>query len=479
MSSTEVRSTPLAALGEATVSVDAFVCKRVPKRVMQRLEVDDRVPATGNGVLLYPHIKRMLDIALAVVALAFLSPLLVMAWFWFSVKNGGRILDRKARAGLHCRPFDEYSFATDQRLLRRLPVLFNILKGDMSFIGPRAACPGEMCVECRSMPVAHKRSAVRPGLICDWWIRRHISLDYVREIVLDVAYVESTSFRKDAGIVLRALPGMITTLFWGDEPVEYPPRVEILNVRIDNLTMQGAVAGVVGLLDGRKPRQVCFVNPHYINEAFRVPAYKRVLDEAELVFADGFGTRIAGKILRRPIRQNLCGTDLFPRLCAALDEGARSIYLLGAAPGAAELVADWIRERYPGVVIKGCHHGFFSVAEEMAVVEEIARSGADILIAAMGVPRQELWLHRHLEQLNVKVAIGFGGLFDYFAGRVPRAPQWVREIGMEWVYRLIQEPRRMWRRYLIGNGLFLGRVLHQRLFPREWTVRPVENRIGE
>ena len=306
----------------------------------------------------------------------------------------------------------------------------------------------------------------------------HISLDYVREIVLDAAYVESASFRKDAGIVLRALPGMITTLLWGDEPAEYPPCVDVLNVRIDNITMSEAIARITAMLDGRKPRQVCFINPHYINETFRVTEYKRVLDEAALVLADGFGTRLAGKILHRPIRQNLCGTDLFPRLCAALADGARSIYLLGAAPGAAALVAAWVRERYPGVVIKGWHHGFFSIEEEEAVIQEIAQSGADILIAAMGVPKQELWLHRHRQRLNVKVAIGFGGLFDCFAGRVPRAPQWVREIGMEWMYRLIQEPRRMWRRYLIGNALFLARVLHQRLFPGVWALSTAERSQG-
>lgn len=166
MSSIEVQSTTLKGVHERFVSADAFVCKRVPRHVLRRLDVDERFPSGKRVFKLYPYIKRTLDIAVALTALTLLSPLLMMAWLWLDLKNGGRVLERSTRAGLHCRPFEEYSFATERRLLRRLPVLFNILRGDMSFIGPRAACPGEMCAECRRMSMARKRSDLRPGLLC-------------------------------------------------------------------------------------------------------------------------------------------------------------------------------------------------------------------------------------------------------------------------------------------------------------------------
>jgi N-acetylglucosaminyldiphosphoundecaprenol N-acetyl-beta-D-mannosaminyltransferase len=307
--------------------------------VMQRLEVEEKVTVARRQVRIYPYVKRAFDIVTAAMMLAFLWPFLLTLAVVLAMQNKGRVFRYTPKTGRYCRPFNEYAFDTDLRLIRKLPVLVNLLKGDVSLIGPRATSPGEMCPECRHMPLARQRDSVRPGLICDWWIRRHASLDYVREILLDAAYVESLSFRKDVSIVFRALPGLITTFIWGDEPPEYASRISILDVKIDNLSMQSAIDRIMQMLDQRGTRQACFINPHYINEAFRVPEFKAVLDDASLVLADGFGTRLAGKILHRPIRQNLCGTDLFPRLCAALSNTGKSIYLLGAAPGAAENVA--------------------------------------------------------------------------------------------------------------------------------------------
>jgi N-acetylglucosaminyldiphosphoundecaprenol N-acetyl-beta-D-mannosaminyltransferase len=153
-------------------------------------------------------------------------------------------------------------------------------------------------------------------------------------------------------------------------------------------------------------------------------------------------------------------------LCDALSGTGHRMYLLGAAPGAVDRVVEWIAAHYPDVVVAGYEHGYFSEEEEDEVDRRIRESEADILIVAMGVPRQEVWIHQHLANLDISVAMSFGGLFDYFSGRVPRAPQWVREMGMEWIYRLIQEPRRMWRRYLVGNGVFLYHVLRERFRTR-------------
>ncbi|NIA16035.1 MAG: WecB/TagA/CpsF family glycosyltransferase [Nitrospiraceae bacterium] len=464
MSTMEPQSTSIAQ-PSPSFAVRESVWTPVQSEVMRRLEVDERLPETHAHARLYPYVKRVIDIAFSVGFLIISSPLFIIVALQVLMSKRTAIFQSTPKIGRDCRTFNEFAFTTKRRFVRRLPILLNILRGDLSFIGPRAVSPSEMWACLDREPLARAKSTIRPGLICDWWIRRRASLDYVREVILDSGYAEACSLRKDLSIVLRALPGLITLLLWGDDPPGYASSIRILSVRIDNITMRSAIDRVVEMLDGPGASQVCFINPQNINESVRVPDYKEVLEDADLVLADGFGTNLAGKILCRPIRQNLCGTDLFPRLCAALSGTGRSIYLLGGAPGVADLAAEWVKRHYPGVIVKGWGHGYFSPEEESDVVRKIAQSGADLLVVAMGVPKQELWIHGNLDELNVNVAMGFGGLFDYLAGRVPRAPKWVREVGMEWVYRLIQEPRRLWRRYLIGNGVFLARVFHERLRP--------------
>ena len=441
----------------------SVVGKTAGSDVMRRLEVDEGPCDREVRARIYPYVKRGIDVGLSLGLLFVLSPVLAIGALRLRTKSRTGILLRRPKVGRSCRVFNEYSFITKSRLLCKLPILFNVLKGDLSLVGPRAAIPGEMCVNYLREPRARKRNSVRPGLVCDWWIRRRISLDYVDEFALDLRYVETLTFRRDMGIVLRALPGLITSFIWGDDPPTYSSAIRILDVRIDNIPMESALDRVVEMLDGDRPQHACFINPHNINQTFHVPEYRRVLDDAALVLADGFGTKLAGKILKQPLRQNLCGTDLFPRLCARLAGSGKSIYLLGGCPGVAERVAEWVNDHYPSVIIRGCAHGYFTSEEEPEVVRKIAQAGADLLVVGMGVPKQEIWCDKHLDELNVKVAMGFGGLFDYFSGRIPRAPQWVREMGMEWIYRLIQEPRRMWRRYLIGNVVFLTRVFRDRV----------------
>ena len=172
---------------------------------------------------------------------------------------------------------------------------------------------------------------------------------------------------------------------------------------------------------------------------------------------------MAGKVLGRPVRDNVNGTDLFPRLAAALQGRGKRIYLLGGRPGVAEGVARWLAKNYPGVELAGWRHGYFSAEEEAKVLEDVRRSGADLVLVALGAPRQELWIRRHLPKLGAKVAMGVGGLLDFLSGRIPRAPRWIRKLGLEWCYRLYREPGRLWRRYLVGNVVFLVRLARMRL----------------
>jgi N-acetylglucosaminyldiphosphoundecaprenol N-acetyl-beta-D-mannosaminyltransferase len=245
-----------------------------------------------------------------------------------------------------------------------------------------------------------------------------------------------------------------------------PRRICLMGIPLDNLTLSEAVRAIVQATEGDRPRRVCFVNADCVNLARRHADYRETLRTADLAFADGIGMRLAGIVLGRPIRDNVNGTDLFPRLCEALQGRGTRIFLLGAQPGTAERLATWMVGQYPGLVVAGCRDGYFPPADERDVIQQVRRSRSDLLLVAFGAPRQDVWIDHHLSELGVKGAIGVGGLFDFFSGRIPRAPLWLRRVGLEWCYRLYQEPRRLARRYLLGNPLFLVRVLCERIAGR-------------
>ncbi len=227
--------------------------------------------------------------------------------------------------------------------------------------------------------------------------------------------------------------------------------------------MTSAIEMITERLDGDHNDQVCFVNADCANIAYKNEQYRNVIQAADIVFADGFGMKIGGKMLHREIRDNVNGTDMFPLLCEALNGTDKGLFLLGARPGVTDAVKEWVLQKYPDVIISGHHHGYYKQEDELQIIKMIKDSGASLLLVAFGAPRQDIWISQQIAETGVDIAIGVGGLFDFFSGQMPRAPLWMRRIGMEWVYRLIQEPGRMWKRYLIGNGLFLFRVFKEKL----------------
>lgn len=260
------------------------------------------------------------------------------------------------------------------------------------------------------------------------------------------------------GLVVRSV---IATTLSGGTLAPSPEQLRMLDVTIANLTMAQAVDWIFAQVQEERPigagQVLCFVNPDCLNISVRDIGYRAVLHRADLVLPDGIGIKLATRMQGVGLRENVNGTDLFPRLCERAAELGTPIYLLGARNGVAAAAAEAMTRRHPGLRIVGTHHGYIA-GEEEAVVAEINASGAQILLVAMGVPQQELWIERMRATLRPAVLMGVGGLFDFYSGRIPRAPLWVREIGMEWVWRLLQEPGRMWRRYLIGNPMFLWRV---------------------
>jgi N-acetylglucosaminyldiphosphoundecaprenol N-acetyl-beta-D-mannosaminyltransferase len=398
-------------------------------------------------------LKRGFDILLATAQLLVLWPLLLLLRLVYGPMR------RYPQLGRWCEPFDEFAFAIPvvgpHRIVRalrlhRLPALFNILRGDMSFVGPRPVNVGP-AVRDR---LYRRTCSARPGLVCLHWIRSRSNIDFEGEAASDAEYESGAGLRTDVGIALRAVP----VLVYGSEDTEVPETVSLLGIRIDNSTMADAIDRLMADMAGTTPTHVCFVNADCANISAVNAHYRGVLARAAVVLADGIGMKIAGKLKRQPIRQNVNGTDLFPRLCAEMEAAGRSVYLLGGKPGVADGVRDWIEAHHPGLRVAGVQHGYFPPEQEPEVIAAIRSVQPSLLLVAMGAPRQDEWVAEHLAEAGARVGMGVGGLFDFFSGRVSRAPQWVRDVGFEWAFRLLQEPGRLWKRYVIGNVVFLWRI---------------------
>lgn len=238
--------------------------------------------------------------------------------------------------------------------------------------------------------------------------------------------------------------------------VGLPTPVTVLGVPFAAVDYAGGVARVRGLLTDGGTHQVVIANAHTLNLAARDPAYHAVLRGAALVLRDGVGIEIAATLRRGTLPYNFVGTDFVPDVLADLGDLEPTVFLYGAAPGVAEEAASALCRRAPRCRVVGTADGF---GDADAVARRIAALRPDVLLVALGNPLQERWIAMHLQELNVRLAIGVGALFDYLAGRVPRAPGWVRALRSEWLFRLVVEPTRLWRRYVVGNAVFLWRVL--------------------
>ena len=205
---------------------------------------------------------------------------------------------------------------------------------------------------------------------------------------------------------------------------------------------------------------VNFANAHCINTFKEDKTYASALRSSDLILPDGSGMRIASKLADQPFKENLNGTDLFPEICHEAAQQGQSIFLLGGAPEVAEQAAYNMLDRVKGLEIAGCADGYFTLQQEENLIDLINESGAGILLVGFGVPLQEKWIARNRHRLDVPVVMGVGGLFDYYSGRIPRAPYAIRAVGCEWAWRLAMEPRRLAQRYIAGNITFLGHALN-------------------
>lgn len=232
----------------------------------------------------------------------------------------------------------------------------------------------------------------------------------------------------------------------------------VLGVNIDRLNTEQVIEKLEEFISSGKSHQVVYINVDGINRCFFDKRYRKIVEEADLVYPDGMGVVWASKLTHRPLPARVNAGDFLPQLCQTCVQKGYRIYLLGGQGWVVRKAAENLCREFPALQIAGTHHGFFQAEEEENIIESINRSGAQILLVGLGVPTQEKWIRRNLPKLAVPVCWGVGGLFDYYSLRIRRAPVFLRRMGLEWVFRLTLEPRRLWRRYMVGNFIFLLRL---------------------
>ena len=239
---------------------------------------------------------------------------------------------------------------------------------------------------------------------------------------------------------------------------------DIFDIGIQTAPPAELLRRILGLVEEGGRHRVSYVNAHVLNQSLANPELRRALQRSDLVYCDGYGVRLAARLIGLPVPHRMTGADWIWGVAALCQERGRSIYLLGSDPGSSTDAAAALQRWYPRLRVLGTHHGYFDPgsAHSERVLEHIAELNPDIVLVGMGTPQQELWVDHNLDRLEAPVVWTVGALFDYLSGRTPRAPHWLADHGFEWVFRLAIEPRRMWRRYLLGNPTFLYRVYEAR-----------------
>ena len=220
-------------------------------------------------------------------------------------------------------------------------------------------------------------------------------------------------------------------------------KTDIMGITFDNVTMQQALERAGEILAGDKTCYAVTPNAEIAYEALRDESLRALLNEADLVLPDGAGVVLASKILKTPLQQKVAGVDFADGLLGMLAQNGKSVYLLGSKPGIAELAAEKMREKHPGLMICGMHDGYFK--DDAPVIAAINEAKPDVLFVCLGAPKQELFMKRHQNDLSCRLMIGLGGSLDSFAGTVKRAPKWMIKANLEWLYRLYKEPKRFGR----------------------------------
>jgi N-acetylglucosaminyldiphosphoundecaprenol N-acetyl-beta-D-mannosaminyltransferase len=240
-------------------------------------------------------------------------------------------------------------------------------------------------------------------------------------------------------------------------------KISLFNYAVARVTMDELIDKIDEFIVSGKPHKLVLLNPYIVLEAKKHHDYGDYIRNCDIITADGVGLLMAAKLFGKPFPQRVTGTDFMPAIARLASEKGYSMYLLGAAPGIAQKAAEKLVKQFPGLKIAGVQHGYFTAEEEKTVIEGIKKAKPDILVVCMGVYIQEMFIEKYYKELGIPLSFGNGAALDFVSERVKRAPLWMQKRGLEWFFRFMQEPGRMWKRYLIGNVVFLWLTLKEYL----------------
>lgn len=244
-------------------------------------------------------------------------------------------------------------------------------------------------------------------------------------------------------------------------------RISISNIKIDQCSMQEAIQATTALIEEKKNAYIVTPNIDHIVMLRKDAEFRRIYQEASLVLPDGMPILWAARFLGTPLKEKISGSDLFPKLCELANEKGYRIFFLGGRLGAADKASEILMKKYSKLQIVRTYcppFGFENNANENnKIIQTIKDVHPDILFVGLGAPKQEKWIYKHKDEYQVPVSIGIGATFDFESGMVKRSPIWMQKVGFEWLWRLIMEPKRLWKRYLIDDPVFFWLVLKQKL----------------
>ena len=242
-------------------------------------------------------------------------------------------------------------------------------------------------------------------------------------------------------------------------------KVKVLGVGVDPFTVDSLHAEIKGICRNGKKSIVANVNVYALNLAYQQEWLKRFFNRSDYVFCDGHGVMLGARILGQRIPEKITYAHWFPLFCGFCEKEGLSLYFLGGRFGVAEKARENLIKQYPALQVVGIHHGYFdkvnNSAENQAVLVDINRKKPDVLLVSFGMPAQEMWLKENWDKINAHVALTGGAALDYMAGVSRRPPAWMTKYGLEWLGRMFYEPRRLWKRYIIGNPVFVFRVVKE------------------
>jgi N-acetylglucosaminyldiphosphoundecaprenol N-acetyl-beta-D-mannosaminyltransferase len=358
----------------------------------------------------------------------------------YLVRQGKVYKTRKGYIGN--KEFNTIQVNTNNFILKNLNVPLMIFSGELQVIGDY--------VDIK--PYESKRKDLKAGMVSLYGLRylTGMSQDSIESVNLE--YKENKSTLGDIKIILKYL--VLSLLFSSDHQEE--DYIEILGIKMNNWSKKKFLS----VLRSNGAKTIYFLNAENINQSVKDADYKSILKNNNINLIDGSGITIACKLTGQKVQENLNGTDLFPAILEQCERKQKRVYFLGSEKGVVERMILKLREEFPGLEIVGHHHGFVTEDTNDEVIKEINSLKVDYLFVGMGTPVQEKWIESNKSQLEQITIFGVGGLFDFFSGDKKRSPVVMRELGIEWLYRLYLEPRRLFKRYVVGNVLFLVRVLN-------------------